>query len=367
MVPRAALLAVVLVITLFAGCATDDAPDVDVPADKTEDQRPDPGLIVGKRDLRFDLEATDSLPAPVWQVGDHFGLHVFFGSGDTEGNHFETIVIESGPDGYTLATDSRQVAKEHAVVDLPILGSVGTDLALTGLGGAWDLYEFPLTDGKVWQGEIPNIAFDVIDSDTVPLTLTATYTADIETRDGKLPGFHVVGTTADGTKIVEYDYAPAIGWFASLVVYDIDPEQDPIEFTAVSMGHGAGWTGTVYVDEATVVLQNRDGSGLDDPPPQGKPFVAVSPYTTFTVPDAADYLFGLRFDAAVFGARATFLVTPSGEVRETSAVGAPERFGTIMVDEVAEPGEWRLLTTGAGGMSMSLVLLYAVTETAIEL
>lgn len=355
-----------LLLTGLSGCLTDDASPDPATGGDAEDAVPERTPVISEdgRDLTTDLRAGDTLDAPTWQVGDWFGHHVFFGSDDNTGTHYDTVVVAADGGTYTLATDDPQVAKEHSIIDYPILGPVSADdLALTGLGGDWKIWSFPLTENKTWEGTIPNIHLDTIDGDQIPLTFTATYAEAIETQGERHPGFLLEGRTPDGKLVVETDYVPALGWYSQLVVYDTDPDQDPLEITVKGMGAGTGWTGTYYLDEATVLIVNIDGAGLDDAPPEGEPFARVSPYGTFTVSTDATYLYGFVQNAAVAGARTTVLYPPEGEPQRYEAVGAPEDFSGTYIDTAAIPGEWHLATAGAGGMSFSYVLIAEVVET----
>lgn len=352
-----AALAALLLTSLLAGCADGPAPATDDLLSTGGDALPG-----DDRDLRTDLTSEDRLAAPDWRVGDWWGIQIAFGSQGGDGARINSIVTDAN-NGYFLATDDPQVAKAHALRDLPLLGAMTRDLSATAYGGTWDWFQFPLSDGAAWTGEIPNIAFDILPDGQVPVRFTATFSDAVDVAGETYPGYDVEGVTEDGTPIIRYAYAPTVGWIASATVYDIDPGQDPVEFTLTLAEYGRNWTGTYYVDEANVVLENLDGSGLTDPPPEGQPFAAVSPHATFTVSEDAMYLYGIVVNAAVAGARATVLHTPTGEVRHYEAVGAPGDESVVRIDEPALPGQWRLATTGAGAFTFSDVLLAEITET----
>lgn len=348
-------LAALLLTSLLAGCTGDPEPG------PTDDLRStDDALSEGGRDLRTDLTAEDRLPAPAWQVGDWWGIRITYGSQGGE-DRVNSIVTEAD-NGYLLATDDQQVAKAHALRDLPLLGAMTRDLSATAYGGTWDWFQFPLSDGATWTGEIPNIAFDVLPEGQVPVRFTATYSDAIDVAGKTHPGYDVEGVTEDGTPIVRYAYAPMVGWITSATLYDIDPGQDPIEFSYELVEHGRNWTGTYYVDEANVLLENFDGSGLTDPPPEGQPFASVSPLATFTVSEDATYLYGIIVNVAVAGARTTILYAPDGEARHYEALGAPGDENVVRIDEPARAGLWRLATAGAGAFTFSDVLLAEITE-----
>lgn len=349
---------------VVAGCANPPNDAAQPLASGDDGRHPLPLTAEDGRDLRAELAATDRVAAPVWQVGERFRHHVYFGTSDGEGEHYDSIVVEDRGDAWLLATDDRMVAKQDAIVDIPILGDVQkSDLTMSGFGEPWDFYQFPLHDGASWEMDFPNIAWDVIEEDTVHLFVGATFAADIETPDGPRPGFRMEARTAQGQLIAEYDYVPAIGWYAHFTIYDIDPDGDPIEFRVTSMGHDYGWSGTYYADEARPMLFHFSGVGVDPDGP-GEPFVEPGPTATFTMSDDSHYLVGILAAAAAAGVQELALVSPAHEVHHWEAVGAPvDEFGFLW-EAPAEAGEWRLLAVGAGAVAIAYAELYEVIEHA---
>jgi hypothetical protein len=356
--PQSVLLAVA--ILSIAGCT--QPPDV---ARAHEAPSPSDAPLTAEdgRDLRTELQADDRVEAPRWQIGERFRHHVFFGSEDTEGRHYDTIVVAETPAAWILATDDREVAKVDAIQDYPILGDIQkSDLTMSAFGDSWDLYQFPLHHGAHWESDFPNIAWDAYPDEVVHLTFNASYAPDILTPEGPRPGFEITALGPDGRIVAAYDYVPAIGWFAHLTVYDIDEGQDPIEFHATSMGHDLGWHGTLYLDEARVAIENLGGYGVD---PDGgtQPFVIEPSLTaTFTVSPDAEYLMGLVAALVVAGIEEIALLSPSREVHHWETAGAPiEEFQTVW-ETAAETGEWRLVAVGAGVVALSYVELYEIDE-----
>src|SRR5688572_8884812 len=95
---RALLAFTTLTVMLLAGCAGNE-PGAG-PADAAV-----PGAVVGSVDLAT-LDANSSLAAPSpWALGDWFGVHVFVGMEDTEGTHYNTVVVEETSTEWVLATD----------------------------------------------------------------------------------------------------------------------------------------------------------------------------------------------------------------------------------------------------------------------
>lgn len=315
------------------------------------------------RDLRYELREGDRIGAPTWQIGERFRNHVFFGTNDKEGRHFDAIVTSGNEDSWVLATDDREIAKENAIIDLPILGDIRkSDLTMSGFGQPWDVYEFPLSHKATWKMDFPNIAWDSIPTDTVPLVAEATFAADISTSEGPRPGFQITARTTDGTLIAEYDFVPAIGWFAHFTIYDIDESDDPMEFHVTSMGHDYEWTGTYYIDEAKPLLEHLAGLGVNPDEPT-QPVVEPGPTATFTMSDDGQLLVGLIASIAIAGAQELAIISPSGETYHWETIGAPVGELEMRWEVPAEPGEWRLIALGAGAAALAYAELYELVET----
>ena len=302
-------------------------------------------------------------PAP-WTVGDWFGVHVFLGMDDTEGTHYNTVVVEETADAWILATDDQGAAKEEAVFDLPILGSFRkADLGTSGLGGRWDLLQFPLTDGATWSS---TVATDPMDPDAVlKLEFEATFNEKIATPTGSKPGFDIVAVDADARQVISFDYVPSLGWFTRFVIFDVATE-DPVDYfvSARSMGNGKGWTGTYYLDTAEALVQHFNIVGVDPTDPTAA-FLQPNPQATFTVADGATFLFGFVFSFSFAGAHDVVLVGPDNQPREyRSYNGVVAGEDTEMfIDEPAVPGEWRVAAAGGGLVAGGGAYLWAITET----
>jgi hypothetical protein len=304
-------------------------------------------------------------PEP-WAVGDWFGVHVFFGTEDTEGIHYNTIVVEETSDAWVLATDNQQAAKEEAVFDLPILGEFRkADLGTSGLGGRWDLLKFPLSDGATWSSTVA-LDPEAADGGALELEFEATYNAAIATPTGAKAGYDIVAVDADARPVLSFDYVPAVGWFTRFVILDTTTE-DPADFfiSARSMGTGDGWTGTYYLDTSEALVQHFSIVGVDPEEPQA-PYVQPNPQAAFTVGEGTTYLFGFVFSFSFAGAHDVVLVDPAGQPREyRSYNGVLAGEDTEMfVDEPAIPGEWRLAAAGAGVVAGGGAFLWSITETA---
>jgi hypothetical protein len=347
---RSALLSIVLLTAMLAGCAGSQNPG-DAGADDPmgDDTGGGPGLAT--------LDATSSVPAPTWAVGQWWEWEVFFDDVTREDTFCSIVVSQSGGTSL-LATEKDWASKEEAAFDQPLLGPASaSDLSTEGWGGQLRLLSFPLTDGKTWTATMPNIAWDVLlPSETAEIAMTARF-------DDALQGFRITGTAGGGT-ILEATYLPSTGWFGELVFHDIDPGQEAIEVGFRAKSTGLNYTGPYFMHEARLLLSVEDLVGFSDVPTEGgQPFTQPpQPAHAFTMADGS--LYGIIVAEAVAGGRAVVLTPPQGDSRHIEAVGAPEGGVAQFYDEPGMAGEWRVTTTGAGGFSGAFIELYELTETA---
>ncbi len=359
------VLAAVLIL-LLAGCA--EPPALEEP-DEVADACVAEGvcgeaeiLAEDGRDLRTDLTAEDRLDAPEWDLGDVFEQHLFLGQNDKAGTHIQTIVIEADR-GYTIATPDEQSAVDEAVYDLPILGNIGPELQTTGFGSDWSwMYDFPLSDGKTWQGRVEGLLnFNTYSFRDHELTMLAEYDAAIDTPRGAFPGFWITATDADGDVLARYNYVPAIGWFSHFWLYDLDNGGDTFSFHAMSMGTSKGYTGPFITASAETVLDHWSGVFPDLAGPiQGDPLPQA-----FTMPES-DRMVGIVVPIAVGGQTQVTLTAPSGDpstyTYQQLSFDGPG-FTVIWLDEDAQPGAWEMRTVGVGLAAGAYVWLSAVTVT----
>lgn len=348
---RAWLLSSLLIAVALAGCASDD-PDPDADAPEATD---DPDAVEAPA-----LTAASSVEAPEWQVGDWFGHHVFFGAEDTSGTHINTVVVEDEGGSWLLATDDPEAAKWEAAWDFPMLGSIGKDdLGTTAFGAEWDLYDFPLTDGKSWD-----VTFNPLFNGPRELTLTATFDDAIETPYGVEAGFRIEGVNADGVTELETDYIPAIGWYSSLKYFDPSTEApDDTILHVRAMGKGTDWTGTYLIDEAVPLVQWSgyltpfDATGSSPPHTQ-----------EFTMTDEGRELYGIVIAVASAGVSELVLTDPGGENHryeaqhtEPDPEGSTTVFQFVELDPVA--GTWQFTWAGAGaGVAVGVAQLWEIIQ-----
>lgn len=339
-----------LLIALLAGCSDAPASDAGVQAGADAPCAADPCADAP-------LSADSSVPAPTWAVGQWWEWEPADVAGT--GESFKSVVLSTGASGSVVGTDSVDRAKQRAAFDHILMGELSSTLAVTAWGGAWELLSFPLTDGKTWATSIPNIAWDIY-GPSVELAMRADF-------DDAIGGFRFMGHK-DGAMVLEGTYLPATGWFGELVVYDVDPEQDALEFKFTALKSGLDFAGSVYTATAEPLLVIADQNGFTDVPTEGgQPIVAApQPHGTFTM--AADtYLYGAIVAVGVVGGRVIALTDPANQQRAVVAKGAPEDEQVLWIDEPGLAGQWTLATAGAGGFSAAFVELYEVTLTDVTL
>jgi hypothetical protein len=339
-----AFLSLAILALLLAGC-TGSKPDAE------ETGVPGATLAPGAAD-----PSATSVAAPVWAIGQWWEWEVSFGTVTLE-ETFCSIVVAADGSGYALATEKTAWAKEEAAFDHPLLGTVSKGLVMSGLDGDWSLLSFPLADGKTWTASVPNIAWDIL-----PERVDVAMTARFVPQQGKAPLVVLTGLSGTST-LLEAEFDPASGWFSSLRFFDIDPGQEALEVGFRAASSGTNYTGPWFQHVATPLVSLADQNGFSDVPTEGgEPYTAPpQPYVAFTVTEGKT-LFGYVIAEAVAGARAAALVDPANQARHLEAQGAPEGQAGLFLDEPGMPGEWRLVTGGAGGYSGLYAEIFEVAE-----
>lgn len=304
----------------------------------------------------------DGVDAPTWSVGEWFQHEVTLPTyGPTPLQMTTIVVAEEGP-YWMLAPNNAEGAKVEAALDLPLLGRIARENLATSLGGSplsW--YEFPLTDDASWTRTIQ------VRHEGANLSLEVRFTADfseaIETHQGSVPGFRITAITPDKVTLFEYDYVPALQWFAHFAAYAYTPpgsfggSESTVLLRAQTRDHGRGWTGTYYVDEAKVVAQSASVVVLFPPPT-----VDPHPSSAFTVNASAEYVFGLLFAVGVLGAQEVVVRDPAGHQYECQAVLFAEK--TCTINAAATAGEWRWATGGVGVVAVGGLVVWEIEETS---
>lgn len=360
---RVPLVAAVLMAVLFAGCV--DSEDPEDPTSGTDpDGEPQDPMDEG-------LTADSVVEAPQWNVGDYFGHHIFFGSEDAQGTHIDTVVVDAGS-SYTLVSDQEEAAKWEAAWDFPMLGTIGsTDLETTAFGADWNLYDFPLQDGKSWTA-----TFNPLFNGPRELTLTATFDPAIGTvGQGIKEGFRIEGVNADGAVELITDYIPEIGWYSELTYVDrtvnADATDDDFVIRVWAMGQGESWEGTTITAEAIELVNfnacfaplNPDGSVNDQCTTAGG---VAAP----EVSEDADQLYGAYFLLAIAGHSRIDLVefsdTPFSHDRSVQSNGLEDvalEFSFYEIDDPT-PGEWQFTWQGEGFVTVGYAQLWEIQYTA---
>ncbi|MGB1697551.1 MAG: hypothetical protein ACPHK8_04045 [Thermoplasmatota archaeon] len=340
--------AIVLCLAI-AGCA-DSTPEV------VED--PEPTITSDPQNATVNPVA--------WQQGDWFGHHIFFGAADTEGYHIDVVLAGEMGDQYHFVTDDPEIARFEAVLDVPITGAISkADLDTTGFGGAWELYDFPLTDGKTWTGTIQYDLFESYD-----LTFTATYSDDVSTFKEGRPGFDIVGVSSNGTVLLETDYDPSFGWYNEFKLYTETGPGDDFIFRSLHMGWGHNWTGTAYEYDADLII---DDEGIMVAP-NGQVQNMAQPMV-MNVSQESTHLMMLQYCFAYAGANDGRLRAPSGteyDCQSTSLPDGPDPnawpgVGDGDFREIPhETGNWLYNRISAGFVAGGGLELWELTEQPIE-
>jgi hypothetical protein len=358
MQPRGVALLLVLVFAsvVWAGCLGPGDGGGAVASDLPED--PVVPTTTGAKPSSA-LTKDDKVESASWRVGQWFGHHVYL-PGDEAGRHYETVVVKEEADGWFLAAADRLTAREEAVLDLPVAGAVGRDLQTTGYGLDWSLYRFPLHDGKTWSADVAVRDVRFWEVREYRVTFGVAFEEEIEVAGKRLAGFRITGTTGEGVVLFEHDYVPAIGWYANLVVHDVEAEDGGHLFRAVSMGHGDGWTGTYHVDEAELVLEHVS---LVSVFPDA---LGPAPAEAFPVAAGHDLLYAFTILVAWNGAQGFAFVDPEGGVREARDVkhAGPEgvAVSALWLELPPTPGDWHVVMPGAGGFTAAVAIAWAVSH-----
>lgn len=297
--------------------------------------------------------------APDWAVGQWWTYSVEYST--QAGDPLTAVVASASPAAYVLAAGSEAWAKQEAAFGHPLLGAITRpDLAMTGWsdGATWSLLQFPLRDGSTWTTTLPNLAWDVVDGETVEAQVQATQDASIGTAGG-----YRLAATWEGSTLIEATYDNAAQWFGMLQVNDVDPGQEPLEvrFTLTESGNASKGA---FTAQAREVLAFDDLSGFSDVPVLGggQPFTdPPAPMHQFTMEggDGA-MLYGVVWGETVAGARQMVLTDPANQPRQWQAIGTPNGFFEVGFDEPSQAGTWTLATAGAGGFSGAGAWLFEV-------
>lgn len=262
--------------------------------------------------------------APWWDVGDAYTVRIERPGAPATTWRMVNFLNDTATAHFWLGVQDRRQAMDMALFDTnPLLGRIHHGILTPherGMHAA--MYQFPLEDGKRWNG----FFFDGNWSFTVE-------EATLQTPVGSDRGFRIAGVSTDaGGGRVAFDYSPRIRWFTELETFDAAGAS---LVRAEVTGYERGATGTYLFLRGVDFYKGPGGlAGTRD--------------ERFTVDDDVD---GLAFfvDARASGPLEVQLLDPAGQVRErvTAATGGRASF----FDEVrpAPQGEWRVryVTTGS--------------------
>lgn len=344
-------IAIATLLTLaLAGCA---------------DTEPEPATVAALT-IQEDPQNATVDPTP-WALGDWFGHHLFFGASDTQGFHINVMIDREDSESWHFVSDDAEVARFEEVLDIPILGNIAkSDLDTTAFGGQSAVYDFPLFDGKTWQG---NVKYDLFENDVYDLTFTATYSDDVTPFGDGRPGYEIEGALVNGTVVLETDYDPSFGWYNDYTVYPITGPGDDFIFRSIHMGSGHNWTGTAYEYDSQELVDEQGSMIL----PAAQANDPVNPLQ-ISVSAESTHLIMLEHCFAFAGASDARLRSPAGEMYACQSVALPDSpdpntwsgVGDGFFDEIQhESGDWLYNRASAGFVAGGGLQLWELTEKEI--
>jgi hypothetical protein len=353
MLARTAL-AVVLMVTLLAGCASKDPPAV-------EDAMLVDGGDGGTTPLAVDGNA------PTWQVGQWWDHKWFFGSTATDPFTVKTIVAEDKGPSWVVATDNGLTSAIHAAFVFPTLGDFPKGEVTATVGDyQWPWYQFPLSDNQTFHSEVATRdgSGGVY---SMPLVTTVRLAKGIVTAAGVVDGFDLEARTAGsdgipaGRLFAQYDYVPAVGWMSRATFYDVLQAEETPQFILEMSATGRDYSGPFFESTSDVLSTHTNVFIPTAPAPP-------NPTSGFTMTAAHTHFFGFAFDFAAGGAHSTEIVAPDGRHWESSMVSdggsmtlSPASTGLIFVP--AAVGDWHVTTVGAGAfVAGGGIQAYGVTQ-----
>lgn len=236
------------------------------------------------------------------------------------------VVHDSGPERVKMGTN-----RSGSILGLPFSGNFSGDLNPEFAGQTWEMYRFPLHEGKAWDQEFLGHQLNT--------TVEARELDDPE-GNGTVEGYQLEATAYSRT-VATYTYHPEARWLSELSIRD--PRSGDMLLEADLLAYGSSWDGAYYVTE---VLHEADVAYPTQLPGE----------TRFTVPDGYErarvqltsVVDGGGVDAEVRG--------PDGETRAASQVlvrGSHVASGTVEVPA----GEWSFAHKGAGDARVHLKVL----------
>lgn len=194
---RELLLAVVVLLAGAAGClgTEDDEKGQAPPLPPQDGDEEDRGA---DEDQGTDDELVGQAPSLSQGTSFTYGVDGVY-------NHepFTIVVASNNSDGYLFAGETTEDLLEEIINDRPWQGTLDASLnPLDGDGQTyWNFFDWPLEDGKTWTFSESG------------REVTAER-AEVVTPDGPSEGFRMQGSL--GEDLLEYTYAPEVGYITSL-------------------------------------------------------------------------------------------------------------------------------------------------------
>ncbi|MEA3203541.1 MAG: hypothetical protein QOI63_1216 [Thermoplasmata archaeon] len=193
-----------LLLALLAGCAAKPAPAEATGHSSAQTTAPTAGLAL-----------------PAWAVRDAWTYTITAGTASSKATY---VVTADQGEEWMVDTDSPERAFQNARDDVSRLGPQRkSDLAGSQGGDRVQFFQWPLTEGKTWQTRW----------DHREVTITAHVRGALA---------HLEAVDANGTRVYNYTYDAAVGWFRSLRHYGPDGAL-LIDLELDASSHA--WTGTV--------------------------------------------------------------------------------------------------------------------------
>lgn len=295
---------------------------------------------------------SEAVEAPGWQIGQWLQVE----EGHTQGQpHFEwtSVVVADDGDQWTLAADQDLIAAMEAAFDTLLVGAFSKkDLGSTNIFET-GLFRFPLTDGASWDS-----TFNLGET-MYSFTSKATWQDSIQTAKGPRPGFQIHASLEDGFPLYDYDFIPEIGYYATMIRYDLFQPPGTVLFRHDVVDWGTNFTGTTYTAQAQPLISHFYSASAEEPTWSIPP----NPVGGFDVPLEAQRLLGYLVAVAHTGAQATILIDPNHAAHSAQAVAPPmqQEANVQMWWQDALPGHWDVATLGAGAIAIGIVDFWAVT------
>lgn len=301
-------------------------------------------------------EATDPGASPSWTHGDWWTYDVSFDLGFGELLSGETtLVLHDTQDTYDVAAADRNAAIVDQHFDTFFVGSLDQDLNPTS---GFQMFDFPLTDGKSWTTEVDTVN----GSAEVELTATAT---SVDLPTGSEEGFQIHGADEEAGIEVRYTYAPSVQWVTHFEMHAPDFEGQQREVLTMDLvEQGASYEGSfVVLDMEELYFDEVFGAPIG-PDPGTSRAATVQVDEGFTFVQRVVVLFNFDVLAPTSGTNRVDLFSPEDDQYTYEQTGAGELV-EIAIDEPPIAGEWRVAYENVG-TNVAVVGFFGFDEQVVE-